>query len=229
MSLQSLVINGKKIVAQDFVLKALYQAHQDLVKLGIGYKGKLGFILSNDVTGSWRSESLQRSLLETGASKTMYSNHRRGTAVDCAADWAYIKLIRPTMNKYNLFNDLAYTDGRSADDDPFPGASGWDGGHWNWGSNVIATHAADIINILPSNLQEFSMNGQYDGQIIWNEQGHGEFAGVYRGEKHIITKENAGLAGIHPLLGGKKAVSVTLAIWNSIPTGLDFAAVEKKT
>lgn len=225
------IINGRKIVARRFLLEALMKAHEDLVKAGIGYGGKLGFCLSDETSGSWRSEAYQRQLVEKGSSKTMYSNHRRGTAVDCAADWDYIKRIRPMMNKHGLVNDLAYIGNGEADDDKFAGSVPWDGGHWNWKSNVEA-QKYDIINKLPITLNQFSMN-QYDGQIIFMaEEGHpgisGAFAGVYPNkdthvlEKHLIKKERAGLAAIHPLLGAKKAVAVDLRVWNAIPTGTDF-------
>lgn len=219
------IINGRKIIARRFFLEALTKAHEELVRLGIGFGDKLGFVLSDETSGSWRSESYQRQLVERGSSKTMYSNHRRGTAVDCAADWPYIKRIRPTMNKYGLVNDLAYLskDGR-VDDDQLPGYFPWDGGHYQWKSNTEA-QKYDIINKLPVTLNQFSMN-QYDGQILFMAQEgfpeSGSFAGVYREEKHLIKKERAGLAAIHPLLGGKKAVTVDKAIWDAIPTGKDF-------
>lgn len=238
------IINGRKITARRFFLEALTNAHEELAALGIGFGDKLGFVLSDETSGSWRSEAYQRQLLEKGSSKTMYSNHRRGTAVDCAADWPYIKRIRPTMNKYGLVNDLAYITavdpltgktktGRpiETDDDKFPGSVPWDGGHFNWKSNTEA-QKYEIINKLPVTLNQFSMN-QYDGQILFMaEKGHpgisGAFAGVYPDEethileKHIIKKERAGLAAIHPLIGARKAVSVDLHTWDSIPTGKDF-------
>lgn len=216
-------INGRKIVARAFVLEALLKAHEDIKAAGIGYGGQLGFVLSNERTGSWRSEVLQKELKDAGASKTMYSNHRMGTAIDCAADWGYINKIKPFMNKYGLVNDLAYVDKAwtKADDTkdaetPIP----WDGGHWNWKSNSEASKYP-IINKLPIEIRELSMD-QYDGEIIFEAEKSGAFAGVYRGEKHPISSERAGFAAIHPLLGGKKAVSVTLAVWDSIPTGDAF-------
>lgn len=223
-------INGRKIVARRFYLEALHKAHDEIVKAGISYKGIKGFVLSDEVTGSWRSEALQRQLVEKKASKTMYSNHRRGTAIDCAADWPYIKAIRPYMNRQGLFNDLAYLKGAQTDDDQFPGSVPWDGGHWNFKSNAIA-QSYDIINKLPIIINQFSMF-TYDGQIIFMAQEglpeSGSFAGVYPNrdthelEKHIIRKDRAGLAAIHPLLGGKKAFPVDKVTWDAIPTGADF-------
>lgn len=225
------IINGRKITARRFFLEALTKAHEELVSLGIGFGDKPGFLLSDETSGSWRSEAYQRQLVERGASKTMYSNHRRGTAVDCAADWAYIKRIRPTMNKHGLFNDLAYlSKGGRVDDDQLPGYYPWDGGHWNWKSNAEA-QKYDIINKLPVILNQFSMN-TYDGQILFMAEAgqpeSGAFAGVYPNpethvlEKHLIKKDRAGLAAIHPLLGGKKAIAVDLRAWNSIPSGKEF-------
>ncbi len=223
-------INGRKIIARRFFLEALTKAHDELEQLGIGFGDKKGFVLSDEISGSWRSEAYQKQLVEKGSSKTMYSNHRRGTAVDCAADWPYINRIRSTMNKYELFNDLAYVGNGRTDDDKFPGSSPWDGGHWNWKSNAEA-QKYDIINKLPVTLNQFSMN-QYDGQILFMAEAgqteSGTFAGVYPNsdthvlEKHIIKKERAGLAAIHPLLGGKKAIAVDLRTWNSIQTGKEF-------
>lgn len=224
------IINGRKITARRFFIEALTKAHEELVALGIGIGDKKGFVLSDETSGSWRSEAYQRQLVEKGSSKTMYSNHRRGTAVDCAADWPYINRIRLTMNKHGLVNDLAYVGNGKADDDKFPGSVPWDGGHWNWKSNVEAQRY-DIINKLPVTLNQFSMN-QYDGQILFMAEAgqpeSGAFAGVYPNpdthvlEKHIIKKDRAGLAAIHPLLGGKKAMAVDLRTWNSIPTGKEF-------
>lgn len=224
------VINGRKVVARRFLLEALTKAHEEIVFAGIGHGDKQGFVLSDETSGSWRSEAYQRQLVERGASKTMYSNHRRGTAVDCAADWGYIRKIRPIMNKHGLFNDLAYIGNGKADDDQFAGSVPWDGGHWNWKSNVEA-QAFDIINKLPATLNQLTMS-QYDGQILFMaEEGFpesGSFAGVYPNrethalEKHHIKKDRAGLAAIHPLLGGKKAIAVDKRTWDSIPSGSDF-------
>lgn len=224
------IINGRKIIARRFYLEALIKAHNDILVAGITLNDKLGFHLSDETSGSWRSEAYQRQLVEKGASKTMYSNHRRGTAIDCAADWAYIKKIRPHMNRHGLFNDLAYIKGAQTDDDQFPGSVPWDGGHWNWKSNVEA-QKYDIINKLPITLNQFSMN-QYDGQILFMAQEglpeSGAFAGVFPNretheiEKHLIKKERAGLAAIHPILGAKRAVPVDKATWDSIPSGKDF-------
>ena len=223
-------INGRKIIARRFYLEALTKAHEEIVKAGVSFGGKLGFHLSDEITGGWRSEALQRQLYDKGSSKPMYSNHRRGTAVDCAADWGYIKKIRPYMNRQGLFNDLAYVNGAYTDDDPFAGSKAWDGGHWNFKSNAIA-QSYDIINKLPIILNQFSMF-TYDGQIIFMAQEglpeSGSFAGVYPNrdthelEKHIIRKDRAGLAAIHPLLGGKKAFPVDKMTWDAIPTGAEF-------
>lgn len=237
------IINGRKIIARRFFLEALTKAHEELAALGIGFGDKKGFVLSDETSGSWRSEAYQRQLVERGSSKTMYSNHRRGTAVDCAADWPYIKRIRPTMNKYGLVNDLAYITaidpytGKTktgqpikTDDDQFTGSVPWDGGHWNWKSNTEA-QKYDIINKLPITLNQLSMN-QYDGQILFMAEAglpeSGSFAGVYPNqdthvlEKHTIKKDRAGLAAIHPLLGGKKAIAVDRVTWDKIPSGSDF-------
>lgn len=230
MSLVFTVINDHKIIAQDFLIEALTKAHAELVALKIGYGGKLGFVLASDRTGSWRSEAVQRELFDKGASLTMWSNHRRGTAVDCAADWTYIKAIKPTMNKYGLVNDLAYTNKAKtqADDTQDAGTPyGWDGGHFQWKSNVEATHAAEVINVLPMDIKSFNMPtvdplAQYEGQIIFDANGKGAFAVVMMGQKRIVSEARAGLVAIHPIYGGKRAVPVTPLIWSSFRDGAAF-------
>ena len=219
MELQYTIINGRKIIARDFFLKALTLAHEDIVQAGIEWNGISGFVLANEETGSWRSEVMQKQLLAKGASKTLYSNHRIGTAVDCVPDWDYINHIKPFMNNYGLVNDLAEIwDAKKGKMVP------WDGGHWNWKSNKEAQQF-DIISSLPLTLKQFSMN-EYDGGVIFlaepNFPESGSFAGVYDHEKHIISKERAGLAALHPLIGAKKAVAVNKLIWDSIPTGKTF-------
>lgn len=82
MELQQTTINGRKIVALTCMLEALTKAHTELVALKIGWKDKMGFVLSEETTGGWRSLALQKQLVAKGASKTLYSNHRRGSAVD---------------------------------------------------------------------------------------------------------------------------------------------------
>lgn len=228
MDLNYAIFNGIKVVALPFVLEALTRAHEELVRTGVTYNQKLGFTPAGEVTASWRSLTLQKQLVAKGASKTLYSNHRRGTAVDAAADWNYINKISPILKKYGLVNDLAYlnksTGATSAK--PLPGYVPWDGGHFNWQANEIAADY-EIIDEAPLVIKQFSMN-QYDNKILFLAEkgvpGAGSFAAVYGGEKHIITPEHAGEAAIHPQVGAQKALPVTKATWDSIPTGHNFAA-----
>jgi len=148
LRLEYAVINGRKIIARRFFLEALLNAHREIEAAGIGVAGHLGFVLSGEETGSWRSETTQKQLLARGASKTMASNHRRGVAVDCFPDRAYIEKIRPFMNKYKLVNDLAP----------------WDAVHWQYVSNAHCW-SYEIINELPGFLNEFSMDN-YEGFIV---------------------------------------------------------------
>src|SRR6478752_1061757 len=102
MDLQFIVLNGQKVVGLLVFLEALVKAHDELVSKKIGFGNKLGFVPATEITSSWRSLVLQKQLVAKGASKTLVSNHRRGSAVDCQADWPYIKKIAPTMKKYGL-------------------------------------------------------------------------------------------------------------------------------
>lgn len=224
---QEVTINGTRIVARRFFLEALVKAHEELVRLKIGANGKLGFIPGPERTASWRSEVLQRQLLNSGASKTMLSNHRRGVAVDCYANWPYINLIKKTMNKYGLVNDLAYAsrDWKKIDDSldketPIP----WDGGHWNWKSNA-ACYAYPVVSSLPNLLKEFSMQ-EYDNHVIQlTEAGvaeSGSFALVYGGQKHLVTKDRLGHATMTVLMRAMVPSPVNKQIWDSIPTGDNF-------
>lgn len=224
MELQKVTINGRKIVALPCFLEALTKAHEELVAKGIGYKETLGFVLSDEVTGGWRSLALQKQLVAKGASKTLYSNHRRGSAVDCAADWAYIKAIRPTMNKYGLVNDLAYIKGNQTDDDPIPGGVAWDGGHWNYKSNAEAMKFPIIDE--QALINEFSMN-VYEGKIIqMSEAGYpglsGAFALVDGGKKRLINDKARGWKALATLEVRKNKTGLTKEQWDKIPTGEDF-------
>lgn len=55
------------------------------------------------VYSSWRSLAEQKKLVAEGKSKTLQSNHRRGTAFDCV-NW---KEIEPKMRKAGLINDIS--------------------------------------------------------------------------------------------------------------------------
>lgn len=223
MELQQVTINGMKIVALPMMLDALVKAHDDLVAQGIGFGGKPGFVLSNEINGSWRSLAMQKQLVAKGASKTLYSNHRRGTAVDCAADWPYIKKIRPTMNKYGLVNDLAYLKGNMADDDQLPGYVPWDGGHWNFGSN---SHAQSFPIIDEQALiKDFSMADFNECLIQLVEAGvtdSGAFALVIGGKKRVVPKERLAQALATVMIRKMKAEPVNKTQWDAISTGESF-------
>lgn len=204
LELQFSMINGKKIIARRFFLKTLNDAHNELIKAGIGYRNKLGFVLSSDITGSWRSLTQQKQLVEKGASKTLASNHRRGSAVDCIPDWDYIHEIEPIMRKYGLDNDLRP----------------WDGGHFNWKSNKEA-QAFQIINELPGFIKEFSPM-EYDNFLIQETEESGTFALVYGGKKHIVTKNRKADATLTVLMRGMQTAALNKKTWDSISSGDDF-------
>ncbi len=213
LDFQSTVINGRRLVARRFFLEALSKAHAEIVSAGIGIAGHLGFVPSNEETGSWRSLATQTQLVAKGASKTLWSNHRRGVAVDCA--WSgdaqtrkYLLDIAPFMNKHGLFNDLAP----------------WDAVHWQWKSNA-ASNSFPIANELPGIIPQFSMQ-EYDNHLIQlTEAGvadSGSFALVYGDRKHAVTKDRLAAASLTVLMRGMVPAAVDKKTWDSIPSGDNF-------
>lgn len=200
-------------------MDALIKAHQELISLHIGYGNKLGFVLSNEVNGSWRSLTMQKQLVASGASKTLYSNHRRGTAIDCAADWPYISAIKPTMVKHGFLNDLAYIKGDKTSDKPFPGAVAWDGCHQNYGDNTKA-QSFPIIDEQKL-IKEFTMGTSKGSLVQLIDPGHpgsGGFAFVKDGKKQPISPARLPEAVASVILDR----SLTRAEWNAIPTEKEF-------
>jgi hypothetical protein len=232
MKLQYLNLDGKKIIAMPFVLEALLNVHTELLAKSVEFNGKKGLIFAGETTCSWRSETTQRQLVNKGASRTMYSNHRRGTSIDVLADWNYINKIAPVMKKHGLVNDLAYWNKRTGQTraTPAKGFVAWDGGHFNWKSNVIAA-TYPLINSQVV-IKPFNMN-PYEGLIIWDvgEGGTGGFALVDDGKKRHISQKRAGLASLavqstapQEVLneGGRTVIPVPHDVWESIPDGEDF-------
>jgi len=209
MELKYSIINGRKIIALPFYLEALLKADKDLKSLNIGISGKMGFIPAGEETASWRSETLQKQLVAKGASQTMYSNHRRGTAVDCYPDKAYCDRIAPIMKRYGLVNDLG------------PVIGDWV--HWNWMSNTEAQKYSIINEQLI--IKEFSMD-KYDNYVIQmtepSVEGSGTFALVYGGEKHIVTEKRTGHAALTVISRKMIYAPLTKEVWDSIPTGKNF-------
>lgn len=210
---QSAVISGRRVVARRFFLDALVRADADIRASGIGIAGHLGFVPSNEENGSWRSLSAQTQLVAKGASKTLWSNHRRGVAVDCAwsgdeATRAYLERIAPIMNRYGLVNDLAP----------------WDAVHWQWKSNAVS-QSFPIANELPGIVPQFSMI-EYDNHLVQlTEQGvtdSGAFALVYGDKKHVVSKDRLAAASMTVLMRGMVPSAVNKAQWDSIPSGDNF-------
>lgn len=222
MALQQTVINGTQLIAQDYYLEALWRAHEELIQKGIGANGKLGFIPAPAPDSGWRSLARQEVLFAQGKSKTKLSNHRRGTAVDCMADWPYIIRIAPTMAKYGLINDLAYINTETGQISPSPrnGYVAWDGGHFNWKSNGDAAKAP-IINEL-SIIPEFKRMSEKKFRLIQLSEpgvpGTGGFALVINGEKRSIAADRLS-AALATLLCEEH---LTKAAWDLIPSGKDF-------
>lgn len=201
-------INGRKIIARRFILEALLKAHAEIEAHGIQIATHKGFLLSDETTGSWRSLELQRQLVAKGVSKTLLSNHRRGTAVDCYPDVPYIDLIAPIMRKHGFDNDLRP----------------WDKDHFQWKSNVIAS-SYPIVDQLPSILKEYS-DMELDNHVLQlTEQGapeSGSFALVYGGSKHMVSKARLAEAAMTVLMRGMVPTAVNKATWDSVPTGVGF-------
>lgn len=229
MDLQYTIINGRKIIGLPPFLEALNKAHEELKAQGIGYGKTLGLVTAGEETCSWRSLALQKQLVARGASKTLDSNHRRGTACDVAADWDYIKRIATTMKKHGLINDLAYAKysaGKiiATSSVQLAGYTAWDGGHFNWQSNSKAA-SFPIIDVAPALLKEFSMQDYNEHLIQITEPGvtdTGTFALVIGGKKRIVSKDRKADASLTVLMRGMKSAGVTKKDWDAIPTGEAF-------
>lgn len=220
-------INGTELVMREIQMRQLLKAHQELEGLGIGVAGKKGFVAAGELTCSWRSYTLQQQLVAKGASKTLASHHRRGVAVDCYADWDYIKRIKSVMNKYGFFNDLAYVSrdwSRASDTQSNSTPVPWDGGHWNWVGNLHA-YGYKFINQKPNPLKEVNMN-EYENCLVQLTQGghkdSGSFALVLGGERHTIDP-NKGKDAINALftvqMRGMAPKPLTIQAWESIKEG----------
>lgn len=210
MDLQKTTINGRQITALPFVLEALWKAHNDLTAQGIGTQGMLGLVIGEVITSSWRSEALQTQLFNQvpKVTWTMDSNHRHGTAVDVFPDTAYLNAIIPTMNKYNLVNDLAPVD---AD-------------HFNWGSNAVANTFPLINEQLI--ITDFVFMDSFDNCVVQlaepNVLNSGAFALVYGGELHLVSDARMAAAVMTAWMRGMKPMALTNAQWTSIPVGPNF-------
>lgn len=230
MELQYIVLNGRRVIGLPFFLEALLKAHEDLTKQGVAYGNTVGLLPAGEETASWRSLTLQRQLVAKGASKTLVSNHRRGTAMDVVANWDYIKRIAPTMKKYGLINDLAYAKYQSGrivatSDLPRVGYVAWDGGHFQWGSNQKAM-GYPLVDELPSLLTEFSMQ-EYENKIVQlSEAGYagesGSFALVVNGHKRLIDDKSRGWKAIATIMVRQNKTGLSKAAWDAIPTGDNF-------
>lgn len=224
MELQYIILNGEKVIGLPAFLEALLKAHKELVQLRIGHGNKIGFVPADETTCSWRSLIKQKQLVASGASKTLESNHRRGLAVDCVADWGYINKIAPVMRKYHLINDLAYLNGALTSADPLPGYVAWDGGHWNYGSNKIA-QGYPLIDVLPPILKEFSMN-DYEGKLVQLVEAgfpgeSGSFALVLGGKKRRISNNRLAQA-LATLIVRKENTGLAKKGWDELPDGENF-------
>ena len=93
------------------MLEKLRQVHEELLRLNIGvwagFFYKKGLVVGAVSTSSWRSYTTQLNLYNQRKTRTLRSNHRRGTAIDVYPKSSYVTKIKETMAKYNLVNDLA--------------------------------------------------------------------------------------------------------------------------
>lgn len=204
MQLEYATINGRKIVALPFVLEALIKAHQELKELKVEHAGRYGLIFQAEETCSWRSEITQKQLMARGVSWTMWSNHRRGTAVDLfwEADW--LKQVEPVLMKYGLVNDLKKYG---------------DAGHFNWKSN---SEAASFPTIHSQTLiKQFSMN-EYEGNVIWETESSGSFALIQDGKRREISEKRAGKSVLALMAMGGKVTPVPRVVWDQFPEGPKF-------
>lgn len=222
--LQYTIIDNKKVIAHPDLLERLLAAKKMLELAG------LQLLLAPESTASWRSLKDQQALVNKGASKTLYSNHRRGTAIDVKADWDYINKIAPIMKSHGLINDLAFVskDWTKIDDTkdaetPIP----WDGGHFNLISNAHAATYPIIDSIDNNSLTEFTMTQEYENCLIQETEKSGSFALVIDGKKRVIAPERSGQAALTCMMRGislqqGNAKHVNKAVWDSIPTGQAF-------
>lgn len=230
MELQYVTLNGRRVIGLPFFLEALMKAHEDLTRQGVKYGSSVGLLPAGEETSSWRSLTLQRQLVARGASKTLVSNHRRGTAMDVVANWGYIKRIASTMKKYGLINDLAYAKYQSGrivatTDLPRAGYVAWDGGHFQWESNQKAM-SYPLIDEVPALLTQFSMQ-EYENKIVQlSEAGYpgesGSFALVVDGHKRMITDKSRGWKALATIEVRKNKTGLTKSAWDAIPTGAEF-------
>lgn len=215
------VINSTRILMRELQLTQLLKAHEELVSLGIGVAGKLGFVPAPETTASWRSLAVQQQLVNRGASQTLQSNHRRAVAVDFYADWDYLDRIKATMNKYGFFNDLAYIKNSKGQ------WVKWDGGHWNWISNSHAWNY-QLIDTLPALIKEVTMQ-EYENTLVQLTQGgypqSGQFALVIDGKRHAIDVKSPKAidAILTIMMRGMRPCPLTHDAWDKIPEGEPWA------
>lgn len=223
-------INGTNIIARCFILDALLCAHAEAQSKGLSIGKRKGLVFANEVTCSWRSATLQAQLVAQGASKTMWSNHRAGVAIDVYADWDYINKLAPIMKKYGLVNDLAYWNKSTGNTSaiPLPGYVAWDGGHFNWKSNTHA-NTYRIINeqLIINSYTQSMIERQYEGLILWNVEGDGGFALIKDGKRRVISEARAGKAALAleataPADAERKVIPVPKEVWDAIAEGEKF-------
>lgn len=85
-----------------------------------------------------------------------------------------------------------------------PGKTGWGNHLW-----IKESKTEDLMQ-------------QFDNRLIQETEESGSFALVYGGEKHIISKDRAGLAALTVSARKMEYSDLSKSQWNSIQTGKDF-------
>lgn len=95
--------------------------------------------LVHDIPGliiyeSYRTRSEQQKMVDTGRSRTLQSNHRRGVAID-VINW---KEMQPILRSRGMINDIS-----------------WDRNHYTLGGERKAARSFPILNIIRSQVREY--------------------------------------------------------------------------
>ena len=160
--LYHITINGRRIVARREMIDKLLQVHELLfeneVYVWSGFKKIYGLVIGSVETSSWRSLATQIKLVSEGKSKTINSNHRRGTAIDVYPSHSYIKKISTYMRSFGLVNDLDF-----------------DPNHFNLGSNREASEYGIIdVDESISYRKDEELYNRLIGKLVQRVEANGE-------------------------------------------------------
>ena len=207
--LQHITLAKRKITAHPEMIKRLLAAHQDALMAGISVRVGLfkqkGLVIGGIYTSSWRTAKIQQELYDKGSTKTLVSNHMRGTAVDLYPNSQYIKDIESIMEKHELVNDI-----------------NGDSVHFNLISNSEAAKYPIIRNstsVPYANVDEALMK-RFEGKDVWRVEHMGE---VYSVEDGKITKieHRGGRSSLfdhwsHKLVAHGDLIPINEHVWDKI-------------